>query len=125
MARINGPIFVGSYSALKKELIVHFSGFLANCLGCHQNFEGQKMQISSFSLIGSCKSLCIVPKVLFLHYQNFLRRKYDDKCSIFGCEYVTLETIYLLNGSYKWSNFCGIIFSFEKGANCAFFGIFS
>jgi len=21
----------------------HFSGFLANCLGCHQNFEGQKM----------------------------------------------------------------------------------
>jgi len=40
---INGPIFVGSYSALKKELIAHFWGFLANCLGCCQNFEGQKM----------------------------------------------------------------------------------
>jgi hypothetical protein len=42
-ACINGPIFVGSYSALKKESIAHFSRFLANCLGCHQNFEGQKM----------------------------------------------------------------------------------
>src|SRR5882762_1197084 len=99
MARINGPIVVGSYSALKKELIAHFSGFLANCLGCHQNFENHKMQISSFSLISLCKSLCIVPKVLFLHYRNFLKHKYDDKYSIFGCEHVTLETIYLLNGS--------------------------
>jgi hypothetical protein len=35
--------FVGSSSALKKESIAHFSGFLANCLGCRQNFEGQKM----------------------------------------------------------------------------------
>jgi hypothetical protein len=43
MAAGNGPIFVGSFLALKKELIAHFSGFLANCLGCHQNFEGQKM----------------------------------------------------------------------------------
>src|SRR5882762_11303481 len=114
MAHINGPIFVGSYSALKKELIAHFSGFLANCLGCHQNFEGQKMQISSFSLISLCKSLCIVPKVLFLHFQNFLRHKYDDKYSIFDCKYVTFEAIYLLNGSYKLFKFCGIIFSFEK-----------
>jgi len=39
----NGPIFVGSSLALKKELIAHFSGFLANCLECCQNFEGQKM----------------------------------------------------------------------------------
>ena len=35
--------FVGSYSALKKELIAHFLVFLANCLGVGQNFEGQKM----------------------------------------------------------------------------------
>jgi len=42
-AHINGPIFVGSYSALKKKLIADSLGFLANCLGCHQNFEGQKM----------------------------------------------------------------------------------
>jgi hypothetical protein len=42
--------FVGSYSALKKELIAHFSVFLANCLGAGPNFEGQKMQILSFSL---------------------------------------------------------------------------
>jgi hypothetical protein len=38
----NGLIFVGSSSALKKESIAHFSGFLANCLGCRQNFEGKK-----------------------------------------------------------------------------------
>jgi len=43
MACRNGPIFVESSSALKKELIAHSLGFLANCLGCHQNFEGQKM----------------------------------------------------------------------------------
>jgi hypothetical protein len=35
--------FAGSYSALKKESIAHFSVFLANCLGVGQNFEGQKM----------------------------------------------------------------------------------
>jgi hypothetical protein len=29
--------------------------------------------------------------VLFLHCQNFLGRKYDNKYSIFGCEYVTLN----------------------------------
>jgi hypothetical protein len=37
------PIFAGSSSALKKELIAHFSVFLANCLGDRQIFEGQKM----------------------------------------------------------------------------------
>ena len=41
-ARRNGKIFVRSYLALKKELIEHFSVFLANCLGHHQNFEAQK-----------------------------------------------------------------------------------
>jgi hypothetical protein len=35
--------FAGSYSALKKESIAHFSVFLANCLWVGQNFEGQKM----------------------------------------------------------------------------------
>ena len=30
-----------------------------------------------------------------------------------------------LNSLLKQSNFCGIIFSFEKGVDCAFFGIFS
>ena len=39
----NGLIFVGSSLALKKELIAHFSEFLANCLGCRQIFEGKKM----------------------------------------------------------------------------------
>jgi hypothetical protein len=43
MAGRNGSIFVGSSLALKKESIAHFSGFLANCLGCRQNFEGKKM----------------------------------------------------------------------------------
>jgi hypothetical protein len=38
----NGSIFVGSSLALKKESIAHFSGFLVNCLGCRQNFEGKK-----------------------------------------------------------------------------------
>ena len=62
--------------------------------------------------------------MLFLHCQNFLRHKYDDKYTIFGCEYATLEGIYLPSGSYKLFNFCRIIFSFEKGVVCAFFGIF-
>ena len=34
MAGRNCSNFVGSSSALKKELFAHFSGFLANCLGC-------------------------------------------------------------------------------------------
>ena len=87
---------MGSSLALKKELIAHFSGSLVNCLGCRQNFEGKR--ILSFSLIDLCKSFCVFPKVLFLHCQNFLRCKYDDKYAIFGCEYVTLEAIYLLSG---------------------------
>jgi hypothetical protein len=78
----------------------------------------------SFSLTGSCQSLCIVLKVLFLHCQNFLRRKCDDKYPIFGCENVTLEIIYLLKGLWKLSYFCGIIFGFVKGVDCAFFSIF-
>src|SRR5882724_6819730 len=40
-ARRNGPIFVGSSSALKKELIAHFSVFLANCLWHRQNSGAQ------------------------------------------------------------------------------------
>jgi len=35
--------FVGSSSALEKELIAHFSAFLASCLGVSQIFGGQKM----------------------------------------------------------------------------------
>ena len=54
----------------------------------------------------------------------FHRCRYDDKYSIFGCEYVTLEEIYPPNGLQKLFNFCGIIFSFEKGVDCTFFGIF-
>jgi len=37
----NGPIFVRSSSALKKESIAHFSIFLANCLWHHQNSGAQ------------------------------------------------------------------------------------
>jgi len=41
-ARRNGPIFVGSSSALKKELIAHFSVFLANCLWHRQILKVKK-----------------------------------------------------------------------------------
>ena len=73
------------------------------------------MKISSFSLIGLGKSLCIVLKVLFLQCQNFLRCECDDKYFIFGCKNMTLEVIYLPNSSWNLSNFYGIIFNFEKG----------
>jgi len=43
MACGNCPIFAESSSALKKELIAHFSVFLANCLGVGHIFEGHKM----------------------------------------------------------------------------------
>jgi hypothetical protein len=43
MARGNCPIFAESSSDLKKELIAHFSVFLANCLGVGQILEGQKI----------------------------------------------------------------------------------
>jgi hypothetical protein len=36
---------VGSSSALEKELITHFSAFLANCLGVLPKFGGSKWQI--------------------------------------------------------------------------------
>ena len=45
--------------------------------------------------------------MLFLHCQNFLRHKCNDKYSIFGCENVLLEVMYLLNGSWKLSKFVG------------------
>jgi len=41
-ARRNGPIFVGSSSALKKESIAHFSVFLANCLWHRQILKVKK-----------------------------------------------------------------------------------
>jgi len=68
----------------------------------------------SFSLIGSYKSLCIVLKVLFLHCQNFLGHKCDDKYSIFGYENVLLEVIYLPNGSWKLSKFMGSSSAMKK-----------
>jgi len=42
MAHGNCPIFAESSSALKKESIVHFSAFLANCLGGWPKFGGSK-----------------------------------------------------------------------------------
>jgi hypothetical protein len=39
---------------------------------------------------------------------EFLRSKCDDKYTIFGGENVTLEVMYLLNGSWKFSNLPGI-----------------
>jgi hypothetical protein len=43
MARGNCPVLVESSSASQKELIAHFSVFLANCLGGGQIFEVKKM----------------------------------------------------------------------------------
>jgi hypothetical protein len=42
MAHENCLIFAGLSSVLKKELIAHFSVFLANCLRVSQIFEGKK-----------------------------------------------------------------------------------
>jgi len=36
----------------------------------------------------------------------------------------SLPVLLWLNSSWKLSNFCRIIFSFEKGIGCTFFGIF-
>ena len=64
------------------------------------------MQISLYNPKGAVSAL-----------SDFLRCKCDDKYTIFGCENVTLEVIYLPNGLWKLYNFCGIIFSFEKGVD--------
>jgi hypothetical protein len=61
------------------------------------------MQISLYSPKGAISAL-----------SEFLRRKYDDKYTIFGCESVTLEVIYLPNGSWKFSNLVGISLVLEK-----------
>ena len=61
------------------------------------------MQISLYSPKGAISAL-----------SEFLRRKCDDKYTIFGCENVTLEVIYLLNGLWKFSNLVGISLVLKK-----------
>jgi hypothetical protein len=54
------------------------------------------------------------PKGAISALSEFLRRKCDDKYTIFGCENVTLEVIYLPNGSWKFSNLVGISLVLKK-----------
>ena len=54
--------------------------------------------------------------MLFLHCQNFLRHKCNDKC-----ENVLLEVIYLLNGLWKLSKFVGSSSGMKKESIAHFF----
>jgi hypothetical protein len=54
------------------------------------------------------------PKGAISALSEFLRRKCDDKYTIFGCENVTLEVIYLPNGSWKIYNLMGISLVLKK-----------
>ena len=52
--------------------------------------------------------------MLFLHCQNFLRHKCDDKYPIFGCEKVLLEVIYFPSSSCKLSKIVGSSLAMKK-----------
>jgi hypothetical protein len=54
------------------------------------------------------------PKGAVSALSDFLRCKCDDKYTIFGCENVTLEVIYLLNGLWQFYNLLGIFLVLKK-----------
>jgi hypothetical protein len=54
------------------------------------------------------------PKSAVSALSEFLRCKCDDKYTIFECENVTLEVIYLPNGLWKFSNLLGISLVLKK-----------
>jgi len=66
-----------------------------------------------------------VPKGAISALSESLRHKCDDKYTIFGCENMTLEVIYLPNGSWKFSNFVGTSSAVKKELIVHFLAFFS